>query len=298
MSVPLAYSAVVLVWSTTPLGVKWSAEGLSPFAGAFLRIAIAAMLAWVVCQCVGLKIRWDRKAMQVYLAANVGWFVGLLSVYQASISLSSGLISVLFGLSPIVSGVMARPLLGEPPFSGLQWVSLICGVTGLGFVFGGDLPAEGFSVEGILFALFGVVCFCLSGVLIKRIEAGLNPFSQTTGALLVSVPCYGVAMLLTGQSAIDMSQVSQRAILAVLYLAVFGSVIGFLSYFYVLEKLSASTVAAATLITPVLALLLGAVLEDEQVTVSLLAGAACILVGLVLFLFESKLFSRRSLSPD
>ena len=47
MSVPLAYIGVILVWATTPLGIKWSAEGLSPIAGAFGRMLLAAIIAWL-----------------------------------------------------------------------------------------------------------------------------------------------------------------------------------------------------------------------------------------------------------
>ncbi len=98
MSVPLAYIGVILVWATTPLGIKWSAEGLSPIAGAFGRMLLAAIIAWLIVKTLRITLPWHRQAVRAYGFANIGLFLGLSSVYQGASTLSSGLVSVLFGL--------------------------------------------------------------------------------------------------------------------------------------------------------------------------------------------------------
>ena len=80
-----------------------------------------------------------------------------------------------------------------------------------------------------------------------------------------------------------MSDWEFRSLASIVYLALFGSLIGFVSYFYVLQKLSPSTVALVTLITPVFAIVLGALLNNEVVGLSLVAGASCIVLGLVIY---------------
>lgn len=289
MYVPIAFVAVILVWSTTPLGVKWSAEGITPFAGAFFRIFIAAMAAWVVCKAMRLPILWHKKALLVYAAADIGWVVGLLCVYNAATMLSSGMISVLFGSSPIISGLLARYLLDEPPFSLVQWAGLLVGVMGLSVIFESELQLPGASLKGLMFVGVGVLCFCLSGVLIKRIDAGLHPISQTAGTLLTAAPLYALMLVFAGGDLLSTETVSARAVGAIVYLALFGSLLGFFSYFYILQKLPPSTVALTTLVTPVLALVLGALLNNEVASESLLLGASCIVAGLAFYLMGPKL---------
>ncbi|AQS37914.1 hypothetical protein Sps_02762 [Shewanella psychrophila] len=77
----------------------------------------------------------------------------------------------------------------------------------------------------------------------------------------------------------------ERSLWSILYLGVFGSQIGFISYFYILQNLKASTVALVTLITPVFAMMLGAQLNDETITDSLVIGAMFVISGLGLYQF-------------
>ena len=81
MYVPAAYLAVVLVWSTTPLGVQWSSEGISPVMGALSRMFLAALIGWAAARVMKVAIPWHGKAIRLYAISNIGLFVGLMSVY-------------------------------------------------------------------------------------------------------------------------------------------------------------------------------------------------------------------------
>lgn len=280
MPVFLAYVAVIIVWSTTPLGVKWSGEGMSPVMGAFARILLAAAVAWVLAKALRIAVPWHKQAVKAYLFANVGWSGGLICVYVAAAELTSGLISVLFGLSPIVSALVARHLLPGTQFGVMQWLAAAVGLIGLVVVFQGELIQASSHSWAVLLVLWAVFCFCLSGILIKRLDAGLHPLSQTAGSLTLALPPYGLAALVLSDGVIEPSS---KAIGAVVYLGLVGSLVGFLCYFYILKKLQPTTVALTPLITPVFALTLGAWLNNEALTDSLLIGAGCILCGLVLF---------------
>ena len=82
---------------------------------------------------------------------------------------------------------------------------------------------------------------------------------------------------------IDTSQWQLRSIWATIYLGVFGSLIGFFAYFFVLQRLTASTVALITLVTPVIALTLGAVLNNEMIHSKLVFGALLVILGLAIY---------------
>ena len=95
-------------------------------------------------------------------------------------------------------------------------------------------------------------------------------------------------MLLGGEVNVD--NWSNRSIWAIVYLGVIGSLVGFLAYFFVLQKLQPSTVALATMITPIIAICLGAVLNDEHISLNTIVGALIVMTGLGLYQFGAKIF--------
>lgn len=292
MSVPAAYIVVIMVWSTTPLGVKWSSVGMSPVAGAFGRILLAALLGWLLARVLGVAVPWHRRAVKVYAISNIGVFVGLLSVYFGAQFMPSGLISILYGLSPVISALLSRFLLDEPAFSVSKWLAMGLGLAGLMVVFRHEILLLNGNFLGFALVLFSVFCFCVSGVLIKREGPVLHPLAQTVGTLVMATPLYGAVALTLG---LQIESLQPRTIGAILYLALFGSFIGFFCYFYVLKHMAASTVALSTLVTPVLALTLGAVLNGETITPSLVIGAAMIGSCLLLYYWGDYLLARFSL---
>jgi drug/metabolite transporter (DMT)-like permease len=289
MSVPAAYLAVILVWSTTPLGVQWSSEGLSPVAGALSRMFLAAILGWAAARLLKVVVPWHRQAVKIYAISNIGLFVGLISVYIGATFISSGMISVLFGLSPIASAIMARYLLDEPPFSLSRWVAVLIGLAGLVVIFNQDVSLTRSSYIGFALVGVGMLCFSLSGVLIKRQNVSLHPLAQTVGSLTLATPLYLVAGLFLG---LEINSPQPRAIAAILYLTLFGSFIGFFCYFYILKHMPASSVALVTLITPAIAISLGVALNGEAVTHKLVVGSVMIFTCLLLFYWGDLLFAR------
>ena len=297
MNTLAAYLIVIAVWATTPLGIKWSGEALPAFAAAGSRMAIAAALGllWLAARRQGLPLH--RRALSSYAAALPGIFGAMGCSYMAARDLPSGLISVVFGLAPLISGLMMQGLPGGARFNGWHWLACLLGLAGLALVFGDSfalLFQEGAALvgddarrgRGLLWILSAVTLFAASGIAVQRVGAGLAPMQQTVGGLLFSLPLYALAMLLSGQG-VDYSG-DQRGLGAIVYLAVFGSLLGFYCYFQVLARLPAATVALVTLITPVLALLLGAVLNDERLGMQVLAGAAVIVAALGLYLLGDR----------
>ena len=289
MSVPAAYLAVILVWATTPLGVQWSSEGMSPLVGAFSRMFLAAVIGWIAVRLLKIKVPWYRQAMKIYWISNIGVFFGLMCVYIGARFIPSGMISVLFGLSPVASAILARFLLDEPPFTAAKWMAVIMGVCGLLVIFSQDMALTDSSYIGSILVGIGMFCFSLSGVLIKRHSIDLHPLAQTVGSLTLAAPLYLVAGFVLGM---EVTSPHPKAIAAILYLTVFGSFIGFFCYFYILKHMAASSVALVTMITPVLAITLGVLLNGEVVTENLVIGTAMICTCLLLFYFGDLMLTR------
>jgi len=286
MSIPAAYAAVIVIWSTTPLAIKWSAEGLSPISGVFLRMLVATCAGYGLLWLLNKKVRWDKEALKYYAAANIGVLLGLSLVYKASTLMSSGLVSVLFGLSPIMSGIFSRYILGDPQFSSRQKAALAISLFGLAVVFSDKLSFGGDVVVGVLLILVSVSLFSVSGVLIKKQALDIDVLSGTVGTLSMSLPVFALAWVLF-DGEMNFSNIT-LALPSIIYLGVCGSLLGFTSYYYILKNVSATSASLVTLITPVIALCLGSYLNDEIVTLSVGVGAVCICVGLYLFTMEGK----------
>lgn len=281
MSVPAAFIGVVVIWTTTPLAIKWSSEDAGFLFGVTSRMVLGVFICLILIALMSRRIRWHRPAMMTYLTAGAGVWAAMTSVYWAAQYIPSGLISVVYGLAPIFTGVMAAIWLGEHALTIPRLVGIALGVTGLGIIFGNGIELGPAALNGMIAVLVSVVIHSASSVWVKRIGAGLHPLETTTGALLIAVPLF-VATWVSLDGEIP-RQIGPRTGWAILYLAVVGSTLGFILYFYVLRHVEASRVALITLVTPVMALFLGHYANDEVITTETWFGTATILTGLACF---------------
>lgn len=282
-----AYLIVVLVWASTPLAIKWSAEAGAPVGSVMLRMLIALLIGLAVLFALDRRLRRDRRALASYAAAVPGVFGAMALSYHASMSLPSGMMSVMFGMAPLISGLILQALPGATKLRRWHWLGCGLGVLGLAVVFADSLALGRDQLAALAMMLAAVTLFSGSGIAVQRVAAGLGPLEQTLGALAFSLPCF-LALWLTSGEPLTIP-LSPRGLWSVLYLALFGSLLGFLCYFLILSRLPAATVALVTLITPLLALTLGMTLNREQPSATMLAGAALILVALGAYLFGDRL---------
>ncbi|GLS91893.1 membrane protein [Psychromonas marina] len=282
MNVSIAYLSVVLIWSTTPLGIIWSSETVNPMMAVFLRMFLAMIIGTLFLVVMRIHIPTTKQAMKLYSYSTIGVFGGMFWGYMASRYVSSGLMSLIFGLAPIISGLMAQKILNEPKFTPLRWFAFSVSLFGLAIVAWHNISTGSSELIGIAFVLLGVFFFSLSAVMVKSVHINIHPFATTLGALYFSVPLFFMCwLLLDGE--INIAQWSAKSIGAIIYMGIFASLIGFLGYFYILQKLNATTVALVTLMTPPLAITLGTLINDEPVGPNLFIGALFVIIGLTLY---------------
>ena len=291
MSVPIAYLAVILIWSTTPLGIVWSSETIHPTLAVLLRMLIAVVPGWLILKAFRIELPWHKKALKLYSFSAIGIFGGMLFAYLAAGYISSGLMSLIFGLSPILSGVLSQRILAESALSFSKKVALAVAICGLAIVCFDKISLADDAYIGIIAVLMAVSFFSVSGVLVKSVEVAINPMATTVGSLLFSLPLFTVVWLIFDGS-IPYESWSNKSILSIVYLGVVGSLVGFIAYFYVLQRLKASTVALITMITPVIAISLGLILNNESVNANLIIGALAIIAGLAIYQWGDSVIKR------
>jgi drug/metabolite transporter (DMT)-like permease len=294
MSVPAAYLGIVLIWATTPLAIKWSGEEAGFLLGVTLRMGIGYAVCLLLLFLLRIDFPWHREARQAYLAAGLGMFGAMLSVYWGAQYIPSGLVSVIFGLSPILIGVFAMLWLDERSFSVGKLLGITMALGGLVVIFLPQGGLAGIAPQGVLAVLMAVSLHSLSAVWVKRIGGTLHPMSINCGALSIAVPLY-LAVWWLFDGSLPAAALGERSLGAILYLALFGTVLGFNLYFYVMKRVSAAALSLVTLITPVLALFIGQGLNGEVITPQVWLGTGAILVGLFSYQWGGRavLFLRR-----
>lgn len=284
MSLAAAYLAVILIWSTTPLGIVWSSESVSPSLALLLRMMIALVLGIVLLKLAKIRFPWHKQALKLYAFSGLGIAGGMFFTYLAARSIPSGIISLAFGLSPLLSGVFAQKILNEKSFTLIKKIALFIAFTGLMIVCFDNLTVSPENYTDLVFVFSAVILFSLSGVLVKSVVIEIHPIASTVGTLTLTMPFFICAWLALDGSVV-LPTITPKSLWSIIYLGVFGSLFGFIAYFYVLQRLAASTVSLVTLITPIIAIMLGSQLNGETVTQGLIFGAGFVLFGLFLYFF-------------
>ncbi|MFC1749554.1 DMT family transporter [Pseudomonadota bacterium] len=278
MSVPAAYVGIILIWATTPLAIQWSSESVGFVFGVTARMVLGAVACLLVMVLLRVRFDWHKKAMLAYVASGIGIYAAMICVYWASQYISSGLVSVVYGMLPMVTTLVAALWLGGIQWQPNKFIGILFGIVGLAVIFDPDDSLSMVTAMGISGVLASVILHSISMIWIKRIGADISPLSQTAGGLWFALPAYLLTWFLLGNE--FPSDIPLKAGISILYLAIVGSVIGFMLFYYTLKHVSADAIALITLVTPVLALCIGSAFNDEILTWHIAAGALFILSGL------------------
>ena len=287
MRITLTYISVILLWATTPLAIKWSGQGPGFLFGVTTRMAIGTVCILLVLALMRQRLAWHRKALLTYLAIALQIYGAMLAVYWAAQFIPSGWISVIFGLTPLMTALLAAIFLGERSLTLGKLLAYGLGIGGLVIMFGSALQLGQDAVLGIGGVLVSAFLQSLSAVWVKRIAAKLPALSQVTGGLLLALPAYLLTWwLVDGHWPVLLTPTSLAAII---YLGVIATSLGFVLYYYLLTHLPATRVALITLVSPLLALMLGHFMNHEPLTLKVVTGTLLILSALIVHTFFERI---------
>jgi drug/metabolite transporter (DMT)-like permease len=282
MAVLLAYISVVLIWATTPLTIQWSSDSLSFTAAVLLRMSIALIIGLTINVFLRRKLFAQAGTWQIYAAGAIGIFPNMPVVYWSAQYIPSGLVAVVFAMSPFVMGLMSFIFLKHNPFTTKRIFALCLALSGLVVIFYHQINLNlraAYGVAGILLSCF---LFSFSSVLVKKSVIKVDAFNQALGTLLFALP--GLLLMWWIMDGTIPDTISTKSLLAVGYLSIFGSLVGAALFFYVLANMSPTSVSLITFMTPVLALALGALVAGESLTAQLWFGASLVVIALLLYL--------------
>ena len=281
MPVWLAYWCVVFIWATTPIGVASSNHSLHFLEAGGLRMVLAAIILLVLCRLLRKPMLPNYGVLKNYAVASVGLFPNMALVYWSAQYVPSGVLSVMFAFNPVVIGVLSWLILKDNPFTLLRSMAILLSITGIAVIYIDQLNVSEASGWGILALLTSVIGWGFSTIGLLKLNNKVDPLCQTGGASLFAIPGYFITWLLFDGTIPE--EISLTSLLGVSYLSIFGSVIGFSLYFYILTNMPVMTVSLITLMSPVLALIIGALFANEHLSGQLLLGSGIVLTSLFLY---------------
>ncbi len=273
----MAFAACGAIWGSTFLVISIGNDTLAPVWAATLRLTLAALLlgAWTRARGRALPRGAALRAALGYGVAQFGLNLPLL--YWGEKMVPSGLSAVVFATIPLTSALMTRAL-GLERLTSAKVVGAVVAFGGVAVLFSSTLQARAAPV-GLAAIFVGATAASLGTVLLKR-GPRQDPFGANAVGCAIGAPIAAAISLALGESHALPATLS--AAWPLLYLTVAGSLGAYVLMSWLLNHWSVTRTAYVTVIVPVIALALGAVVRHERLAPANLGGAALVLAGLLI----------------
>ena len=283
MKARLVWLLLCGIWGSTWLFIKLGLADLPPLTFAGIRFVIACAIIFLIIRGRGISLPHNRRDWLLLAVTGVLSFTlnyGL--IFWAEQHISSGLASLLQATTPAFGLVVAHFHLPSERMTWAKITGVVLGVCGVGVVFSNQLTvAGGRALAGCVAVVLSSVFVAYSNVLVKAHGRNLEPAILAAGQMF-----FGLIPLLLIGIPLEGNPVHYRwtplAVVSLFYLAIVGSVIAFLLYYWLVHHMDVTKTMMISLVTPVVAVLLGMVVLREKLDWRTIAGGAMIMSGIAL----------------
>jgi len=280
------YLLTVLIWGSTWFAIKFQLGIVDPSLSLVYRFGLAALLLLIWCSARRLPMKFTAKEHLAIAAQGACLFsINYLLFYWTTGLITSGLVAIIFS-TVIVMNIINSAIFLKKPVQGIVLFGALIGLTGITLVFWDEISASRTVSEaamkdvlrGLGIGLIATLFASLGNILSARNQRQKLPIVQTNAfGMAYGTALMAIFALLKGVPlTFDWSPVY---IVSLLYLSIFGSIIAFGAYLTLVGRIGADRAAYATVLFPLVALVISSVYEDFQWTPLALAGVALVLVG-------------------
>jgi drug/metabolite transporter (DMT)-like permease len=295
MKARLVWLVLCGIWGSTWLFIKLGLEDLPPLTFAGIRFVISCAIIVSIIRIRGMQLpraRADWILLAVTGILSFGLNYGL--VFWGEQHISSGLAALLQATLPAFGLVFAHFHL---PGERLSWAKIggvVLGVCGVAVVFSNQLAVAGRqALAGCVALILSAAFAAYSNVLVKAHGKHLNPAIMAAGQMFFGLLLlFAVGLPLEGNP--FRFHWTTMAVIALLYLAVVGSVIAFLLYYWLVQNMEVTKSMLIALVTPVVAVILGMIVLNEEFGWRTLAGGAMIMLGIAMIVVRTRYRSVKS----
>jgi drug/metabolite transporter (DMT)-like permease len=280
----LALGTVYLLWGSTYLGIKYAIATMPPLLMGSLRFLAAGGVLYLLAIRQGDAAKDQPRTRQWLAALAIGGAMlvgGNGGVILAEQYVPIGIVALFVATAPLWMAIIDRLVFGRhlPP---LVIVGLVIGFGGVAFMIGA--PGSGrINLFGAALALAAPLCWASGSVFTRHVKLPVRPLVAASMEMLWAGVLFGVLSLATGElGRVHWQGISRTSWLALLYLIVFGSLIGFSAYVWLLRSAPLSLVSTYAYVNPVVAVVLGTIFIGESLTPRVVIAGSIILAAVAL----------------
>jgi drug/metabolite transporter (DMT)-like permease len=283
VAVIAAFLAIYVIWGSTYLAIWYAVAAIPPLYTAGIRhlVAGAILLVWAL----GKGLRPTGRQIRASIVIGFLFFlVGHGTLHWAETQVPTGLASLLIASEPIWVFLMASAAEKRWRMNGFLLSGVVLGLAGVALLLGRDVWSAGSGAFwGAVACLIGAISWSAGIIYSRRSHLSGSPLLLSALSLLAgSVMLLTTATLLGEYRGFFLGNVPMRSWLALGYLVLFGSVIAFTAYNWLLERYSPTLVATHTYVNPIVAVLLGWWFANEHVSVNVLLSAGMVIAAVFL----------------
>ena len=284
----LSFFAIYFIWGSTYLLNKIAVTDIPPLFLGSIRFTIAGLLIFLISKLLKQKIAISKVEMKnsfiasfFFLSFGNGVFVWALKY------IDSGFASLLTATQPLIVLLMMWILHGKK-IQLTSMIGILFGLVGIFLLIGQDeiVNSEN-QVMGIAMGFTCILSWSYGSIFVSKAELPKNFFISAGYQMLFGGLILLVASLIVGENWIAPSDWKSLTLISIALLIVFGSIVAFTAFNYLLKYISTEKVATSTYVNPVVALFLGNYFLDEQVSTQSIIATAILFLG-VYFINSSK----------
>ncbi|MBA4405913.1 multidrug DMT transporter permease [bacterium] len=275
------YVLICLIWGSTWLAIRLGLGSLTPLISSGLRFFLASFFVFGLMRIKKIMLQTDSVSIKLYIITSLFSFViPFALVYWAEQFIPSGLASIVFAVMPFCVIVFSKVAFPKDIISFNQILGVILGFSGIVVIFSEQLSLD------LSQQLFGILAVLVSssmqgaiGVTIKKYGQHLNPLSMHF------VPLFFAGLILISSSFLFENSSTWNfnltSISSIIYLALFGTVVTFTTYYWLLKRMNIVILSLSAFITPIVAVILGWIILNENFSLQTLIGSTFVLIGIL-----------------
>lgn len=295
------YVLICLIWGSTWLAIRLGLGSLTPLISAGLRFFLASLFVYGMMRIKNISLQTDRLSIKLYAVLSLFSFVipfGL--VYWAEQYIPSGLASIVFAVMPFFVIIYSMIAFKKDSVTFNQIFGSILGFSGIVIIFSENLSLDlSQQLLGILAVLISSSMQGAIGVTIKKYGQHLNPLSMNFLPLFFAGIILIIISILFENSSGWIFDFNAFA--SIIFLAFFGTLVTFTAYYWLLQRMNVVMLSLSSFITPIIAVILGWLIMDENFSFQTLAGSALVLIGILFANFRGLMnyyLTKRNLLND
>lgn len=300
LGILIAYFLIYVVWGSTYYFIGVALQDFPPFLLGGIRFTTAGLLLLGLCLYRGESVMRGQLVRRSAITGIVLLFIDMAVVMLAQRYLSSSLVAIIAASTALWIMALDVPMWKKNFRSVLTIVGIVSGFLGVMVLYIEQLYTTQEGVKehgeyGVALLLFGCLSWALGTLYAKYRSSGAektNAFAGSAWQMLFAGAAFWLCATVTGEvSETDLSQVTPSSWMSLAYLIVFGSLLAYSAYVWLLKVRPTTEVATHAYVNPFIAVLIGVGLGGEQITVIQLLGLVIILISVMLISRKKKTIS-------